>query len=397
MARGKALWLVFGLSFWPLWTTLVPSPVLAADWVDVAGSVRTMEGNPVCAMVLANGQYMFSCDGTGAYSLNVPLDSSGDITLFAFADGFAPFRVKSSGGAPSTVIMKTAAATSPTINVLRSTSCLDTGQVRITGQVESQNGAALCAMVLANGQNMFSCGSPAGAYDLTVPLDDNQQITLFAFADGFQPYRVTFPASCSAATDNKNKTEQLAGTWTFTYQIISIWTDQYSLQLPAIQGEGDPNWYLVGADQYGDLVVGGYAPEHGKYTLLDTGMIIDQFYVFDFTAADSVKGCYYQVDPDTEEMSRCYIMTGTRVSRSTETTSALSRANGASSSLSQEEAEWIRYEENAAINSFSERMQSANGASSEPAEESADLIRGYESLLKALDAGALVHEGNSLK
>jgi hypothetical protein len=252
-------------------------------------------------------------------------------------------------------------------------------------------------MVLANGQNMFSCGSPAGAYDLTVPLDDNQQITLFAFADGFQPYRVTFPASCSAATDNKNKTEQLAGTWTFTYQIISIWTDQYSLQLPAIQGEGDPNWYLVGADQYGDLVVGGYAPELGKYTLLDTGMIIDQFYVFDFTAADSVKGCYYQVDPDTEEMSRCYIMTGTRVSRSTETTSALSRANGASSSLSQEEAEWRRHEENAAINSFSERMQSANGASSEPAEESADLIRGYESLLKALDAGALVHEGNSLK
>jgi hypothetical protein len=295
------------------------------------------------------------------------------------------------------VIMKTAAATSPTINVLRSTSCLDTGQVRITGQVESQNGAALCAMVLANGQNMFSCGSPAGAYDLTVPLDDNQQITLFAFADGFQPYRVTFPASCSAATDNKNKTEQLAGTWTFTYQIISIWTDQYSLQLPAILGEGDPNWYLVGADQYGDLVVGGYAPELGKYTLLDTGMIIDQFYVFDFTAADSVKGCYYQVDPDTEEMSRCYIMTGTRVSRSTETTSALSRANGASSSLSEEEAEWRQYEENAAINSFSERMQSANGASSEPAEESADLIRGYESLLKALDAGALVHEGNSLK
>jgi hypothetical protein len=52
-----------------------------------------MEGNPVCALVLANGQYVFSCDGTGAYQLNVPLDVNGEVTVSAFADGFTPFTI----------------------------------------------------------------------------------------------------------------------------------------------------------------------------------------------------------------------------------------------------------------------------------------------------------------
>ena len=45
---------------------------------------------PVCAMVLANGQYMFSCDGAGNYALNVPLDHNGQVKLQVYADGFAP-------------------------------------------------------------------------------------------------------------------------------------------------------------------------------------------------------------------------------------------------------------------------------------------------------------------
>jgi hypothetical protein len=41
-------------------------------------------------MVLANGEFMFSCDGTGNYALNVPLDSKGQFKLQVYADGFAP-------------------------------------------------------------------------------------------------------------------------------------------------------------------------------------------------------------------------------------------------------------------------------------------------------------------
>ena len=41
-------------------------------------------------MVLANGQFMFSCDGTGNYALNIPLDNNGQFKLQVYADGFAP-------------------------------------------------------------------------------------------------------------------------------------------------------------------------------------------------------------------------------------------------------------------------------------------------------------------
>ena len=41
-------------------------------------------------MVLANGQYTFSCDGTGRYALKIPLDTNGQFKLQVYADGFAP-------------------------------------------------------------------------------------------------------------------------------------------------------------------------------------------------------------------------------------------------------------------------------------------------------------------
>ncbi len=59
--------------------------------VNVSGSISAA-GLPLCAMVLANGQYMFSCDPAGQYNLNVPLNSDGQITLFGFADGLMPFK-----------------------------------------------------------------------------------------------------------------------------------------------------------------------------------------------------------------------------------------------------------------------------------------------------------------
>jgi len=69
----------------------------SAEYVTVDGRV-TFGAQPVCALVLANGSFMFSCDGTGGYSLTAPLDANGQIDLFAFADGFAPFRQTLSPG-----------------------------------------------------------------------------------------------------------------------------------------------------------------------------------------------------------------------------------------------------------------------------------------------------------
>src|SRR5258707_11812972 len=60
--------------------------------VSIFGSIYDNTGSPVCGLVLANGQFMFSCSPNGQYSLSVPLDTSGQITLFGFADGHFPYK-----------------------------------------------------------------------------------------------------------------------------------------------------------------------------------------------------------------------------------------------------------------------------------------------------------------
>lgn len=63
-----------------------------ATWVPIQGNVRLVDGTPICAMVLANDQYMFSCgDSQGRYDLTVPADGNGTVTVFGFADGFQPY------------------------------------------------------------------------------------------------------------------------------------------------------------------------------------------------------------------------------------------------------------------------------------------------------------------
>lgn len=188
--------LLAGPALFTLGLLIAPLPSAAATWMRIQGQVRLQNETPVCAMVLANGQFMFSCDGTGAYDLNVPLDANGQINLFAFADGCAPFRTNlGPGGGRVRVRMGTAARHAARIAMTPEAECAGTPNwVRIRGDVESYGSKPLCAMVLANGQHTFSCDESIGTYDLTVPVDENGQVTVFGFADGFQPYRDTFVA-----------------------------------------------------------------------------------------------------------------------------------------------------------------------------------------------------------
>ncbi len=64
------------------------------DYVKISGEVLAEnDGTPLCSMVLANGQHMFSCeDNLGKYEMEVPLNETGEITLFGFTDGFQPFK-----------------------------------------------------------------------------------------------------------------------------------------------------------------------------------------------------------------------------------------------------------------------------------------------------------------
>ena len=68
---------------------------------------------------------------------------------------------------------------------------MDISDIRlpIGGEIKAENGTPLCAMVLANGQHMFTCGANLGLYDLVVPLDENGRITLYGFCSGFAPFK----------------------------------------------------------------------------------------------------------------------------------------------------------------------------------------------------------------
>ena len=66
-------------------------PGSAGKRINISGKVLLQNSQtPICAMVLANGQYMFTCDGTGNYALSIPLDTNGQFKLQVYADGFAP-------------------------------------------------------------------------------------------------------------------------------------------------------------------------------------------------------------------------------------------------------------------------------------------------------------------
>jgi hypothetical protein len=67
------------------------NPGSAGNRIDVSGTVLLQNTQTaVCAMVLGNGQFGFTCDGTGTYAANIPLDDNGQYKLQVYADGFAP-------------------------------------------------------------------------------------------------------------------------------------------------------------------------------------------------------------------------------------------------------------------------------------------------------------------
>jgi len=170
-----------------------PFPVAQTEWVHINGTV-TYNGTAVCGMVLANGQYMFTCGNSlGVYDLEVPLDGNGEITLYAFVSGFSPFKsvLRPEEALDFDILMTRAAAGSREIDITLQSApgIVNPDWIRISGTV-TYDGTPLCAMILANGQNMFSCGDDLGTFDMEVPLDGNGEILLYVFGSGFSPYKI---------------------------------------------------------------------------------------------------------------------------------------------------------------------------------------------------------------
>jgi hypothetical protein len=163
--------------------------------VDLSGTIRTDNGTDICAMVLASGQYMFSCNPVGIFSLtNLPREQNGTVKRQIYADGFFPkIDILTESSVDDVVMIRS--GTCPNYNIPSSPAFRPDSagkRIDISGKVLLQDTQTpICAMALANGQYMFTCDG-TGNYALNIPLDTNGQFKLQVYADGFAPITQKF-------------------------------------------------------------------------------------------------------------------------------------------------------------------------------------------------------------
>ena len=158
--------------------------------VDLSGTIKTMDDADICAMVLASGQYMFSCNPVGKFSLSdLSREQDGTVKRQIYADGFLPKIGILTDSIEEDVVM-TRSGTCPSYNTPYNPGVFPGSagkRINIAGNVLLEDTQTpICALVLANGQHMFSCDG-TGSYALNIPLDTNGQFKLQVYADGFAP------------------------------------------------------------------------------------------------------------------------------------------------------------------------------------------------------------------
>lgn len=166
-----------------------------SGWVSIWGTVAK-DSAALCTLALANGQDMFTCgNNLGKYAMTVPLDDNNMVTIQSFSQGLAPFRkdLTPQQAYGYGINMAPAGLDAPIMVVdYQVSSSHSLGRYLLSGTITDSSSTPVCAMVLANGQKMFSCGSDLGRFELEVPLGPKGNITLFGFASGLQSYKVVF-------------------------------------------------------------------------------------------------------------------------------------------------------------------------------------------------------------
>ena len=158
--------------------------------VDLTGTVEISDGTPLCSMVLASGQFMFTCNPNGPFSLtDLPRETDGTVKRQVYVDGFFP-NIDVLPDSVDEIVVMTRSGTCPSYNTPYDPAVTPGSagnRIDISGSVLLQDTQTpICAMVLANGQFMFSCDG-SGSYALNIPLDTNGQFKLQVYADGFAP------------------------------------------------------------------------------------------------------------------------------------------------------------------------------------------------------------------
>ena len=163
--------------------------------VDLSGTVESIDGQEICAIVLASGKFTFSCNPAGAFSLTeLSRETDGTVKRQIYADGFFPkVDILTESGSEGVVMTRSGSCPSYNTSYVAGIYPDSAGKrIDISGSVLLQNSLTpICAVVLANGQYMFSCDG-SGRYALNIPLDNKGRFKLQVFADGFAPTTHTF-------------------------------------------------------------------------------------------------------------------------------------------------------------------------------------------------------------
>jgi len=290
--------------------------------VDINGAV-TYNGNPGNALVIANGQFMFT-GSAGYYDLEVPLNANGQITLYCFASKLAPFKeVLTPDGDVTTRDIEMVLSDSTRLPVVRilEKEFTEYPNKRLISGVVTYNEEYVSSLVLFNGQNMFTSASD-GLFELDIPLDASGNITFYCFISGFSPLKVVFdPDTLSALVVLDTVVlplhQKLLGEWTFEYTINPTYEKTYTLD-KIIRAPADTGLplYVLGSDESGNDVRAYNVPGTPLYVLADYARVsegIADIYNFVFITDDIVAGVYFEYYIDTDETSEQYPMTGSRV------------------------------------------------------------------------------------
>jgi len=231
---------------------------------------------------------------------------------------------------PSKTLLATATAMgtreqakTATLSTIPSVCTIAAGSNRCTVTVQGTNPNKKVVQVWARGPSELQEKGITGTFSdksFSFPFDWVVEGTVtFHLYDVSNPLKTLLAtATATGIRDNTNsnrqRAEQLFGSWTFSFKIINIWTYKYSLG-SILQDTTDPGqWYAVGTNQYGKPVVAGWFDSLDQYLMLDQGIIIDNVYTFRFTGANSISGCSYQPYHGSTDLGSCYPLSGVRTS-----------------------------------------------------------------------------------
>jgi len=125
------------------------------DLVDISGTIKTGDGTGICAMVLASGQFTFSCNPPGVFSLTgLPRENDSTVKRQIYADGFFP-KIDTLTGTTDEAVVMTRSGACPSYNTPYTPGVFPDSageRINISGTILLQDTQTpICAMTLANG------------------------------------------------------------------------------------------------------------------------------------------------------------------------------------------------------------------------------------------------------